>query len=122
MTRLRQLTAKSMLASALLLPGIPQASVSFLDGIKLNEWSNAVDRTVGNNPSPADYLENGYFTGYVIGVSDMRDRLTICLPQGVTVGQLIAIVQKYLRANPEKWNHGAQDLVLNAFRTAFPCR
>lgn len=44
-----------------------------------------------------------------------------CGPASATVGQLRAVVVKYLEAHPENWHLGASTLVAAALREAFPC-
>lgn len=122
MPHLRQQFAKHLFVVALLLPGISNATISFWDGYQLKEWSDAVDRIAHNTTNSTDFLNNGYFTGYIVGVAEMLDGLIICVPSGVKVGQLRGIVQKYIKANPEKWNRPAGELVLDALKPAFPCR
>ncbi|WP_176753970.1 Rap1a/Tai family immunity protein [Nitrosomonas mobilis] len=45
-----------------------------------------------------------------------------CTTSGVTRGQFIAIVAKYLKNNPEKWNMSADSIVFYAMKEAFPCK
>lgn len=41
------------------------------------------------------------------------------LPDDVSRGQVFAIVNKYLSANPEKWNQSADSLIVDALSGAF---
>ena len=45
----------------------------------------------------------------------------ICAPISVTGGQLIKVWVKYANEHPEKLHLSASDLVLLAYRDAFPC-
>ena len=46
-----------------------------------------------------------------------------CLPNNLNDGnQMVMVVEKYLRQNPEELHHAANILVSLAFREAFPCR
>lgn len=45
----------------------------------------------------------------------------VCLPQGVTVGQMADVVIAYLRRSPEVRHKAASSLVLVALGIAFPC-
>jgi len=45
-----------------------------------------------------------------------------CEPSGINKGQLLAIVQKFLEQNPERWSEPAHRLVSEALKKAFPCR
>ncbi len=40
----------------------------------------------------------------------------------VSVNQMCAIVTKYLKIHPEKWNQCASELVIEALKEAFPKR
>lgn len=65
----------------------------------------------------------GFCVGYIIGVSDSFSN-NICAPGGsggVTVGQFVSIVRKYLNENPEFLHDPADILAFNALTRAFPC-
>jgi hypothetical protein len=52
-----------------------------------------------------------------------QEQFLPCLPiEGVTAGQAIRIVTKYLNAHPERLHRDAHILVVEALREAFPCR
>lgn len=62
------------------------------------------------------------FLGYVAAVHDsLKFEMEFCSPQGVTVGQMRDIVEKYLRENPENRNQQAHLLVRSAFVAVWPC-
>lgn len=50
--------------------------------------------------------------GYVMGVSDAMESLTLCTPNNVTAGQMHDIVKQYLEVNPGS-RHIAADLIVN---------
>jgi len=58
--------------------------------------------------------------GYVMGVHDAWNG-SFCTPDGVTAGQLDAIVSKYLADNPKLLHLSADQLVIKALQDAFPC-
>lgn len=60
--------------------------------------------------------------GYILGISDQLsiDR-KMCLDGGARTAQIIAVVRKYLRDNPEKWNFAPSHLVATPLVAAFPC-
>jgi len=75
-------------------------------------------------------FEAGHCGGFLHGVADSYQSLhrldassppLYCMPAGVSGGQLVRIVFKFLEANPEKLNAVASDLVLLAYVEAFPC-
>ena len=52
--------------------------------------------------------------------SDVESHQLVCIPQGVTVGQLQEIVVAALRANPENRHQSASLLVLAALKKRLP--
>jgi len=44
------------------------------------------------------------------------------VPAGLMVGQLAAVVSKYLKNRPEKWSEPAVDLVIKASQEGFPLK
>jgi hypothetical protein len=48
--------------------------------------------------------------------------LDICIPNGVTGGQMIAIIRNYLQAHPENRHWPAASLVWNALIEKYPCK
>jgi hypothetical protein len=86
------------------------AHAGFIDGNRLQQWSR------GDDSAGA-----GLFMGYVVGVADTGDGVLFCPGIGVIVGQLTAVVAKYLENNPEQWDHEAMPLVTRALLQAFPC-
>lgn len=60
--------------------------------------------------------------GYVHGVADAPNASgSICLPQGVVIGQEAVEVMKYVDVNPEKWQYPAEDEVYLALYDVWPC-
>ena len=76
-----------------------------------------------------NYFEKGSCTGYIEGVDDSAVTLAhweglaepICIPGGVTSGQLRLVVMKHLNKHPEELHMTASSLVLKALFEAFPC-
>ena len=71
------------------------------------------------------YFGSGFCHGYIAGVGSMltwaSERNRICIPDGVTGGQVVSIVRKYLKENPESLHESGDLLVTIALRKAFPC-
>jgi hypothetical protein len=76
--------------------------------------------------------DNMYFgacRGYLEAVEDTYHTASrwqgfetgICMPEGVTVGQLVKVWIKYANENPETLHLTASGGVLNAYTQAFPC-
>lgn len=60
--------------------------------------------------------------GFVAGVHDAVEGRTVCSPDTVTLGQLAAIVEKYLTDNPIMWDMSALDVIELALSKAYPCK
>lgn len=88
----------------------------FTNGNELQEW---LSRSEDKNESR---YHTGLFRGYVSGVIDTGNDVLFCTPDGVTRGQYIAVVAKYIKEHPEQWNLSASTLVINALRQVFPCK
>lgn len=96
------------------------SSAQLSTGNDLNNWSAADDRTQFPNARSTDYMESSMLNGYIRGVVDAPGSL-LCVPNGVTMGQMLAIVKKYVREHPEKWMWNGSWMVTMALSEAFPC-
>jgi hypothetical protein len=63
-----------------------------------------------------------YALGYIIGVVDRSMHQDICLPPGVTQGQIQDVVLNYLTAKPQMRNYSADISVVVALRQHWPCK
>ena len=67
-------------------------------------------------------FSKGICAGYVIGLTDiLSGEGRICAPSAVTDGQVVRIVEKYLKEHPGVLHYAADSLVLIALKNAFPC-
>jgi len=74
----------------------------------------------------------GYVSGFVNGVefeagyaeaqAGRKLHKPFCRPDDTENGQLIRIVLKYIRDNPEEAHHQTAVLVMNALAKAYPCK
>jgi hypothetical protein len=69
-----------------------------------------------------------YCLGYVTGLHDgmlvveaVRNKF-YCLPDGVTTGQILSILVKYVHENPETAHERTAILFMGALKRAFPCK
>ena len=67
-------------------------------------------------------LVAGNFMGYVAGVADVYDEISICPPENATVRQLSTTVAQFLNANQARWAEPADVLVADALKKSFPCQ
>lgn len=85
----------------------------------MDTWEKAY--AVGSTSDPKEAGAAGYYTGYVDGVVEALWKKSVCLPEGSTHDQAYAVVAKYLKNNPEKWNMTPYLLVSTSLIEAFPC-
>nr|WP_314492379.1 Rap1a/Tai family immunity protein [uncultured Pseudomonas sp.] len=96
-------------------------------GNELLQWCKNV---LSNNEAESTSYTAGYCTAVVITVGDLvksinhdlGPKLQICVPSGVSNGQMVRILVKYLEANPEKHHINATTLTILATQQAFPCK
>jgi len=114
------ISARILIATLGLLAVATSASADFFDGNKLvlhmREYEKAERGDRGTQ-----WERSGQYMGYVVGVHDAAEGVLVCSPANATVGQVAAIVAKYLNAHPEEWSRPAHFLVTVALMSAFPC-
>ena len=96
-------------------------NASFTDGNRLVEDMNEY-KIWNNGNKDVSYDKVMGFMGYVSGVSDTLNGILICYPKNVTLGQVNAIVIKYIENNPDKWNQSANYLISAPLMKIFPCK
>jgi Rap1a immunity proteins len=60
----------------------------------------------------------GYVASLVYGVGEQD----FCPPKGVSIGQAVAVVVKYIEARPERMHEDFGKLALEALKEAWPCQ
>jgi hypothetical protein len=102
---------KKLLLALLLFSASAQAA--FIDGNKLLEYAREEERSG---------TSSGMLLGYIAGVHDAFDNTAICTPSNATLGQLKAVVVKFLKENPEVWAKNGDNVIFLALGRAFPCK
>ena len=59
--------------------------------------------------------------GYVIGVHDALSGTVVCSGDNVTQGQVVQVVLKYMRQNPEVLDRSADRVITAALKAVWPC-
>ena len=73
-------------------------------------------------PHPLDASKGGYCIGYIQGVHDALQPIrVICVPDGITGGQLGDVVKLYIGNHPENRHRSADELVAAALKEKYPC-
>jgi hypothetical protein len=106
-------------AALLVMPMLAKASpaTQLIDHIRAND-AYLQDKSQANGLT---YHSVGYLQGLVTGVQSMGMGDFFCTPENGITSQHIAVVSKWVKANPEKWNEPDAFLVAFALSEAFPC-
>lgn len=110
----------SLVLAAILASSL-SAPASFRRGNDLVKYMREYEKA-DRDEKTADFTHAADYVAFVIGVSDSLDEKSFCLPEGSTVGQVCAVVAKYLNAHPEEWEKPGYILVAKALKQAFPCK
>ena len=119
---------KRILILITLLFATQQANASFVDGNRLKKQiDSCATLTDPFSPTQENAKKNNdceFRVGYIAGVYDAykgAGSLSRCIPDNLTLGQLTAVVENWLKSNPEDWHFNANSLVLLAIKEAWPC-
>ena len=103
-------------AAALTVALPAEASGEFKTG---NEIKVGLEGWVDKNST--EYVRDGVAFGYVIGVHDALSGSVICSGDNVTQGQVVQVVLKYMRQNPEMLDQSADRVITAALKAVWPC-
>ena len=109
-----------ILAAALLFAQM--AFAGFYTGNDLKKWADASSRISQGTSFGSDGHFASTLKGFIVGVADAQEGDLICVPTGTTVGQITAMVVKFVNDHPEAWNKDAGILVMYALVPDFPCK
>jgi hypothetical protein len=84
-----------------------------------NEIKVGLEGWVDKNST--EYVRDGVAFGYVIGVHDALSGSVVCSGDNVTQGQVINVVLKFMRQNPEILDRSADQVVAAALKAVWPC-
>lgn len=84
-----------------------------------NEIKVGLEGWVDKNST--EYVRDGVAFGYVIGVHDALSGSVICSGDNVTQGQVVNVVLKYMRQNPEVLDRSADQVIAAALKAVWPC-
>lgn len=102
--------------------GLAQADSRYMLGRELMSSIEAEERVRRGLGVEKDVGAAYKAYGYIAGVVDsMKNIGGLCVPKAVSYTQLSAIVGKFLRANPERWGEGAEELVFQALHPVYRC-
>jgi len=102
-----------------------------LDGNELLNFCTEAIKESGIKDTFKEAYCGGYIAGYYESNTmyqtfrdepNVSEMLSICVPKGVLLGQLILVVVNYLKNHPEKLHLDRRILVQVALKEAFPCK
>ncbi len=103
------------------------------DGNKLLEYCQVTLNQIDTRIPPSDFvtaLNSGRCLGFVKGVrstmqillsDEYHTRHRVCFPTNSNDGQIIRVVVKYLKDNPERLHENETLLAMTAIQSAFRC-
>lgn len=68
-----------------------------------------------------EYIRDALAFGYVIGVHDALSGSLVCTGDRVTQGQIVDVVLKFMRNNPEVLDKSADVVITAALKSVWPC-
>jgi hypothetical protein len=107
---------RAVFLGGLLVASLPcQAGGEYLGGYELLQVCESKNQ-----------YDTGLCEGYITGVSTALNdkgisKVKLCIPDGVSSGQLVLVVKKWLKDNPEKLHYAGAAIVAFAAIGAFPC-
>jgi hypothetical protein len=110
-----------LLLCGLLFASLPCFS-AFVTANQLRNEILAYERFERGKPNSTDFQDSAHAIGYVVGVVDTLQGAVVCVPSGVSAGQAMAVVKKYLDDHPESWNLQAYIVIASAIQATFPCQ
>lgn len=100
---------------------VTPSSARYFDGSRLKDLVDTDDMVEAKTDNYSDIWGSGALFGYVVGVYEGVEDILVCTPENVKPGQLVGIVKKFVKNNPEMWNMPANQIVVMALSQAFPC-
>jgi len=102
------------------LPASAQQTAPLADDLNFTRSGNDFLRVCESKPPD---LIRGACQGYVMGVLEgaVLGPQSYCPGPNVTSGQTYRLVAKFINDHPEKSDHEARILIVNAAASAFPC-
>jgi hypothetical protein len=93
-----------------------------MNGVELDKKYSAFEHMQLERSASVEYLDATYLIGYVAAITDMLVfEKKICLPAGITSGQITGVVGKQNRSMPSAWQFDGSTIVLGALLITFPC-
>ena len=88
----------------------------------------AVKDVNGEQVSVIEAADGGFCAGYIAGLNEglmiasKRKKLNYCLPGPISGEQMVRVVEKYLRENPQELHKPMSINTIAAMMKAFPCK
>lgn len=94
------------------------SGADLMDRIRADERATESSALVG-----IDILHSGQLYGFVAATFDTATvTATICPAQQRDLSEVVDVVSRWMKANPQETSQPAATLVMRALRAAYPCR
>jgi len=113
---------RHFLIAITLFSAIHNCHAALFDGNNMKAWFEASDRVSDRRGTMDDMSEAMIMLGYIASVIDLSEGRYICGAARIPMSQSVAIVRKYVEANPTQWSMSAAGLTFIALSTALPCK
>jgi hypothetical protein len=122
--------------SALMFTSTVHAQKQFFSGNDMLEpcgfaeamTSGQIAKSKANEPSSGDALMQGMCWGMIGGIrffaasSTYRTKSSVCIPEEATLGQMLSVIVRYMRNNPQNLHENFMYLAMAAVQGAWPCK
>lgn len=99
----------------------PHLHAQQITGNDLHQWLTETKKSQAG--SEHDRQQANIARGYALGLSEtLESSGIICMPQGVSRGQVMDIIYKMLEAQPQVRHMSANTLAAVALQDAYPCK
>jgi hypothetical protein len=109
-----------VLVLVLILVGVASWADTFGTGQWLHDLWASAQKANNHTATLSEYNSAFEYSGFVIGAASVMYDLGWLDLRDITYGQWVAVVGKYLDANPEQWNRSAERLIFYALYAAWP--
>jgi hypothetical protein len=113
---------RAIIISAGLVVALTQVGLAKVDTDSANYLMPACKRFTHETQS--ETLIMAYDEGKCVGIIDGVDEAAddVCIPAGVTMGQKVLVVIKYIDERPQRLHERFSKLAYEALKTAWPCK
>lgn len=99
------------------------ANAQLIPGQKISSWAASYAKMTSGDAEVGEKAEAMSFIAYVIGIAEANNSAgKICIPEHTNGGQLAEVANNYMRANPDRWDEPAFQLISTALAETYKCK